>query len=288
MSFVEDIKLKYSRLNLADKFIVVTVLVYIFQLLFESSFGDVFNYFRLSGSLTNTLFKPWSVLTYAFLHSPVNPIHILLNMIVLHFIGGYFINIFNKDKFLATYILGVLFGAVFFLIGSLFHPVLTNQVTYVVGASAALRALIFFLIGYNPNMEIMLFTKKIPLKYIGVLVVLLDVLMLLDKTNPGGGFAHLGGVFIGYLYATKVKTGNDFGAIITNGWNKFTTKKQKSPLKTVHKSKTAQRREHKTVFQKNREQQEKIDAILDKIKESGYESLSKSEKQFLFEVGKED
>lgn len=288
MSFFEDLKLKYTKLNTADKLIVITVVIYIVQLLFESSFGNVFSYFRLNGSITATLYKPWSIVTYAFLHSPVNPIHILLNMVVLHFIGGYFINIFNKDKFIATYILGIVFGAVFFLLGSLFHPVLSSQVTYVVGASAALRALIFFLIGYNPNMEIMLFTKRIPLKYIGILVVVLDILMLLDKTNPGGGFAHLGGIFIGYLYATQIKTGNDFGAVIANGWKKLTTRKQKSPLRTVHKTKTTQRKEHKTVYQKNREKQEKIDAILDKIKESGYESLSKSEKQFLFEVGKED
>ena len=108
--------------------------------------------------------------------------------------------------------------------------------------------------------------------------------------NPGGHLAHLGGAFLGFLYARRLHQGKDIGRwferLIPGFGSKPGKKKKKSPLKTVYKNKASKTSYRKTSSNKD-EYQQKIDDILDKISKSGYESLSKEEKDFLFKAGKE-
>jgi hypothetical protein len=70
------------------------------------------------------------------------------------------------------------------------------------------------------------------------------------------------------------------------GWFSKTPKRKKTPLRTVHKTKKPKTSTAQSSKSKSAEQQ-KIDAILDKISKSGYDSLSTEEKDFLFKAGKD-
>jgi hypothetical protein len=227
--------------------------------------------------------------TYAFFHNPMNPIHILLNMLVLHFVGNYVINLFKERHFLNIYILGILSGAVFFFIGAQFaFPLVgARSLPYVLGASGAIRAVIFFLVAHNPNMEVMIFRFRVQLKYIGLALLVIDLYNFFGN-NTGGALTHYGGTLIGILYAYQLKKGKNLGSGLERLYEKTTALfKKKSPLKTVHNSRFKDAKPKTKTFQQKKDQQVKIDAILDKISKSGYESLSKAEKKFLFDSGKE-
>jgi hypothetical protein len=209
-------------------------------------------------------------------------------MLWLYFVGRLFLNLFSIKTALNVYFLGAISGAVFFLIGYNALPQIFATSAYLVGASAAVRALMLFLCTYSPNQEVRVFTFNIKLMYIGIALVVLDVIGILGD-NSGGNLAHLGGAFLGYLYAKQLAKGNDIGS----SWERFMdyvshffSKKERSVrMKTVHN-----RKKNKTTSKQNANtndlsKQKRIDAILDKIGKSGYESLSKEEKDFLFRAG---
>jgi hypothetical protein len=156
-----------------------------------------------------------------------------------------------------------------------------------VGASAGVRALLIFICAYMPNREARFFMISIKLWYIGLVIVVLDVIGLFS-VNQGGSVAHLGGNILGYLYATQLQKGTDIG----KGLERFIDRianlfKAKSSLKTVHKSKKKPYVGHNKNEFNEFNKQKRINLILDKISKSGYESLTKEEKEFLFRAGKE-
>jgi hypothetical protein len=150
---------------------------------------------------------------------------------------------------------------------------------------------LIFVCTYIPNQEVRIIFFNVKLWQIGVLVVLIDLLQISSGgDNIGGRVAHLGGAFLGYVYARQVVQGRDIGIGFSNFIdglaNTFKTKEKKAPLKTVYKKRKSTT-SSKADFGKDAHQR-KIDGILDKISKSGYESLSKAEKDFLFKAGKED
>lgn len=161
--------------------------------------------------------------------------------------------------------------------------------TALIGASAGVTAVLIFICAYIPNQEVRLFFFNIKLWYIGAFFVLLDLVQIPISGNAGGHLAHLGGALLGYVYARQLVKGRDIGEgfskFLDGLANMFKRKEKKAPMRTVYR-KTARERE-KTDFDKEAKQR-KIDGILDKISKSGYESLSKAEKDFLFKAGKED
>jgi len=156
-----------------------------------------------------------------------------------------------------------------------------------VGASAAVRALMIFLCAYMPKMEVRFFTFNLKLWYLGAAIVVLDFLGLFGL-NPGGNIAHLGGALLGYYYATQLTKGRDIGKGFERFMDAFVgmfSFSKKSKLKTVHKNKSKVGGYTKGDFSEFNKQKQ-IDIILDKISKSGYESLTKEEKEFLFKAGK--
>lgn len=149
-----------------------------------------------------------------------------------------------------------------------------------IGASAGVMAVFIFICAYNPDLEIRVLFFNIKLKYLGMAFFLLDVIQI-PYGNAGGHLAHIGGALLGFFYARQLENGRDIGIGFERVWQYLFMSKQ---LKTVYKS---QKKENHNSNNKNSaEHQKKIDVILDKISKSGYDSLSKEDKDFLFEAGK--
>tara|TARA_R110002049_G_scaffold146512_1_gene309184 strand:- start:353 stop:1201 length:849 start_codon:yes stop_codon:yes gene_type:complete len=280
-TFSQDIKHKLSRLNVLEKIIAVNVVVFLLGLIFKSGLS----WLELPSDFFKAIVKPWSIITYAFLH--YNFLHMLFNMLWLYVIGRMFLNLFSPKMALNIYFLGAIFGGLLFVLCYSIFPDIFEGKSYLVGASAAVRALLIFLCAYMPNQELRFFTFNLKLWYVGVAIVILDIFGLFGA-NVGGNLAHLGGDLLGYFYAKQLLKGKDIGKGFERFMDAITTmfkRSKKGPLKTVHKNKSKVGGYTKTDFNKFNDQN-KIDVILDKISKSGYDSLTSEEKEFLFRAGK--
>ncbi|MGS2739868.1 rhomboid family intramembrane serine protease [Sinomicrobium sp. M5D2P17] len=291
MSISSDIKYKYSTLNIAEKLIVINVLVFILNILLVFLFqlpSDFFiRWFELPKSFGSFISQPWSIISYAFFHAGFS--HIFWNMLLLYFSGRIFLNLFGGRRFLNVYFLGAITGGLVFMISYNLFPAFAGINTTLIGASAAVMAILIFVCTYMPNQEVRLFFLiNIKLWYVGVFAVLVDLVQI-PISNAGGHLAHLGGALLGFVYAKNLYNGRDIGSgferLISGVVNLF-KRNPRTPLKTVHRNKksTASGR---TSYTDKDDRQQKIDEILDKISKSGYESLTKAEKDFLFQAGKD-
>jgi len=285
-----DIQDKLKRLTAFEKIIAINIVIYCIGWL-VTVINNIprrasLNWLALPSDFWDVLSKPWTIITYSFAH--VEFWHLFFNMLVLYFVGRSFSNLFNVKTSLNIYFLGLLSGALaFLLVYNLFPNGILKGVPGLIGASAAVRALLIFLCVYMPNYEVRLVTWNVKLFYIGIVLVVLDVPGLFSS-NAGGSVAHFGGYILGFLYAHQLKKGTDIG----KGFEKFIDGllswfKPKSTLKTVHKRKKKQNfAGHSKQEFSSYNQQKQIDIILDKISKSGYDALTKEEKEFLFRAGK--
>ena len=286
---LKNLKYRFERFSIAEKIIVLNIVFFIIPFfiqtllyLFKLPSSTFSSWFHLLPSFSEVLFRPWTLFTYSFLHASFS--HILWNMLLLYYASQMYLNLFSEHQFLKNYILGVLVGGLFFLIGYNLFPVFEGIYPPLVGASAGVMAVLIFVATYTPNQEIRLLFINVKLQYIGIALVLIDILQI-PYSNAGGRLAHLGGAFIGYLYANQLKQGTDIGSFLDRIWSYFNTLTKPSAVKnmrTVHRTqKTVKRKPSPT-------NQQKIDAIVDKISNSGYESLKQEEKDFLFQSGKDN
>lgn len=290
-SLTYDIQDKLKRLTAFEKIIAANVVIYIVGWMIANfssvSRGQSLSWLVLPKEFSEFIVKPWSIITYGFAH--IDFWHLFFNMLVLYFIGRSFSNLFNIKLSLNVYFLGIITGALaYMLVYAIFPGGILKFTGPLLGASAGVRAALLFLCAYMPNYEVRLITINIKLLYIGLVLVALDVLGLFSG-NAGGNIAHLGGDVLGFIYATQLKKGTDIGKgferIMDSIMGMFS---KKSRLKTVYKSKSkgkAYAGHTKDEFDEFNKQKQ-IDIILDKISKSGYESLSKEEKEFLFRSGK--
>ncbi|MFY9243094.1 MAG: rhomboid family intramembrane serine protease [Polaribacter sp.] len=282
MSFIDDIKNRYSKGNIVEKLIyiniavfILTLLISVIQGLYKGQVNWLVEWFSLDDDVNSLLKKPWSIISYGFLHADF--LHILMNLIVLYFIGNLFIEYFTQKKLLSFYFLGTFFGGIFYIFSQNYFPLFEGRSSLLVGASAGISAIFIGITTYMPNYQLKLrFIGFVKLWYLAAFWITLDVLGLIGG-NAGGHFAHLGGALFGYIYVAKAgnKNINLFDKIASI----FTQKK--SPLKTVYKSNEKRKATETTDFT-----QKQIDDILDKISKSGYDTLTKQEKEFLFKQGK--
>jgi len=290
MSLTEDVKYKLARLNIFEKIIAVNVVVFLVGMLLKPiqesrALHSTLSWLELPSNFFDFIVKPWTIITYAFAHYDLW--HVLINMLWLYIIGRMFINLFNAKLGLNVYFLGAIVGGLLFLFGYNVFPNLFSTGNSLVGASAAVRALLIFLCAYMPNKEMRFFTFNLKLWYLGAAIIGLDVIGLFGL-NAGGNLAHLGGAFLGYFYAKQLLKGNDIGKGFERIMDSFISlfkRSKTSPLKTVYKKKSKVAGYTKGEF-KEFNHQKKIDLILDKISKSGYESLTAEEKEFLFKAGK--
>ena len=232
-------------------------------------------WFSLDASIGAIFSKPWSIITYGFLHADF--LHILFNLIALYFIGNLFIDYFSQKQLLTFYVLGTFFGGIFYLFSQNYFPLFEGKTSVLIGASAGISAIFIGIATYMPNYELKIrFIGFVKLWYLAAIWVGLDVLGLAGG-NAGGHFAHLGGSLFGFLFVSKAS--NREISFFKNISSIFSTKKK--PLKTVYKSSNTKKETTKSDFT-----QKQIDEILDKISKSGYDTLTKTEKEFLFKQGK--
>ena len=290
MSTFQDLKYKFNNLDVFGKIIAINVVVFIIGLVFKSLLRfDVFSYFELPSGIMDFLFQPWSLITYGFLHNGL--LHLAFNMLFLFYLTRVTTNLFRPKMVLNIYFLGIICGGLAYLAFTNLMPTsFFAGKGVLVGASAGVSALLLFVAAYMPNSEIRLFNAfNVKWKHIAMVFIGLDLFRLMLGLNQGGYIAHFGGYILGYIYATKLLKGTDIGTGFERTMDSFMSWfKPKSNLKTVHRTKTKSTSVRKT----NKEsdaitKQKKIDAILDKISKSGYESLTSDEKAFLFKAGKD-
>ena len=290
MNFREKLFFRFQQFNVAEKliafnviFFVLPLLVNTFLFLFKIPIDSYTVWFELSSSFSELVFKPWTLISYSFLHSGF--FHLFFNMYIFLFTSRLFLNLFKSNSLINIYFLGVVFGGLLFLFSYNFFPAFENSKPYMIGSSAGVMSLLIFMSTYSPNLEVRLIIFNIKLLYIGIAFMMLDVIQI-PYGNAGGHIAHLGGALLGFFYANKLKNGVDIGLpferIIFKLFNLFQFNKTKMNVAFKNKSnkKFSGRNDNNS-----KTHQKKIDEILDKISSSGYESLSKKEKDFLFKAG---
>ncbi len=286
MSIIEDIKLQYRTGGISNKMIYWNIAVFLLSFVFYDFRTGIFNFpdwLAISSQPKAILYYPWTILTYAFFHQGF--LHLFFNMMVLNFTSRLFLTFFNQKQFLGLYILSAIFSGIMFVLS--FY--ILDKVSIMVGASGAIMALLVATTTYQPLMEIrLLLIGNVKLWHITAVILLLD-LMQIQLDNTGGHIAHLSGAFFGFLYIKLLQSGTDLSKIISRVIDFFynlSSKKKSTPFKKVHvnKSKVSKPVSSKIVNKDKTQQQ--IDEILDKISQSGYDSLTKEEKEFLFKAGR--
>ena len=289
-SILNNLKQEFREGNILNKLIYINVGLFllfsilgVFSFMFQFDINPILNKLYLPADNNTLLKQPWAFITYMFLHSGF--LHLLFNMVWLHFGGKIFLQYLQPKQLISTYILGGISGGLLFILAFNYIPALQgfSSGAMALGASASVLAVMVAIATYSPNYSINLpFIGIVKLKHIAIVCVVLDVLSI-PNGNTGGHIAHLGGAIFGYFYIKQLQKGND----ISNGFSNFLSRlintfKTKSKLKTVHKKSKSD-----YAFNKTRaNQQKEIDIILEKIAKSGYESLSKSEKATLFSASK--
>lgn len=226
--------------------------------------------------------RPWTLITYMFLHFDF--IHILFNLLWLFWMGQIFLTYFNQRKLVIIYLLGGIFGGIFYLAGFNSFPVFHEMVSdsRLLGASASVIAIVIALAIHAPNHPIsLMFIGEVKMKFIALFSVLMYIIGI-SSTNAGGNLAHLGGAFAGIVYVLQIR--HDANSKSPNAFfNRLTgIFKPKSKVRLSYKKPTDDIEYNR---QKNQEK-EHMNQILDKISKSGYDSLTKEEKEFLFRMGK--
>ncbi len=247
--------------------------------------------FELPSVLSQLIWRPHTLLTYAFQHAGI--LHILFNMLFLYWFGAIIVDYLGSKRIISIYILGSLAGAVGFLLLS--NTILPNG-THLVGASGAVFAVMVAAATLAPDYTFyLLLFGPVRIKYIVPILVILAYVGL-GGSNAGGEAAHLGGALLGYIYIVQLKKGNDIGAWIHTWFESvqglFKKKKKTNMSYSSQKKSKVYSNNATNSFNSNNSNpsdipnQEEVDAILDKISESGYNSLSKEEKQKLFNASK--
>jgi membrane associated rhomboid family serine protease len=249
---------------------------------FKTGVFNFSNWIALSSEPAVFVLRPWTFLSYGFFHNDFW--HLLFNMLVLNFSSYLFLTFFSSKQYLGLYILSVIFsGLVFALSFNLMH-----YSGNIVGASAAIMAVLVAVTTYSPLMNVrLLLIGNVKLWHITAVILILDI-MQFRLENSGGHISHLAGAFFGFVYIKLLQNGTDLSKIVSAVLDFFTNlfKKPATPFKKVHKNykKPIEKPVSKIVVKDKKQQQ--IDEILDKISQSGYESLSQEEKEFLFQAGK--
>lgn len=287
MSFIADIQQRFKKGTIVEKLIYINLGVFVLAFLFNT-FGFLIKYhgnfvtdwFILPATFEGFITKPWTLISYGFVHTEF--LHILFNLIALYFIGNLFIQYFTQRQLLSFYILGTLFGGLIFLLSYNYFPAFTDALdrSYLLGASAGISAIFVGIATYTPNYQFKLpLIGYVKLWHLAAIWVVLDFIQI-PGNNSGGHLAHIGGAIFGFLYVRQAS--NKKINIFDQLSNLFRTKKK--PLRTVYKSKKASSKTNSKSTKAD--YQKKVDAILEKISKSGYDTLSPEEKAFLFKQGK--
>lgn len=288
---ITNLKRSFQAGSILKKLIFINVAVFIgirllgvLLLLFNLQDLPVLLYLQLPASVTALLSRPWTVLTYMFTHFDL--LHILFNMLWLYWFGELFLQFFNERQLGGLYVLGGLAGALLFVVSYNLFPYFREltSFSFLMGASASVMAIVFAVSFYRKDLEITLFLfGRIKLIYLALFTFVIDLLAMTSE-NAGGHIAHIGGALFGIWFASRYAQGKDLTTPINRLIDKIVNLGKRKPKMSV----TYGGRSAKDWDYNARKHQEAadIDAILDKLKRSGYGSLSADEKKQLFDASK--
>jgi len=288
MGLWDDIKKSFSQGNSLIKLIYINIAVFIlvaltaitgFLLTNPLIAEKTIDLLAVPSSLSSLLIRPWTLITYMFLHKDIW--HILFNMLWLYWFGTIFLQYLDQKKLVSVYLLGGISGAVLYILSFNIFPAFRDIVSesVAIGASASVMAVVIAIAAYVPDYTVSLFLfGRIKIKYMALAILVLTSFMDFS-VNSGGKLAHIGGALFGYLYTLNLRQGKDLGKGINRIIDSVVTFIKPGKKMKVTYKKPADDYEYNKV---KAEQQTKINAILDKISKAGYDSLTKEEKDTLF------
>lgn len=297
-NILEELKFRFNHGGMFMKLIFINVAVFLCISLLEV-FGRLLGMntewlkllFGLQANFYGLLFYPWGLFTSIFAHFHV--IHLLMNMVLLYFVGKILEQFFGSKRLLTIYLLGGIAGGILEILAHEIFPLFANQSMVVVGASGSIMAIFMALAFYRPNLKVMLF-GVVPVR----LILLAGLYLLYDALSLGlndgtAHFAHIGGAIIGFAAAQQAHSSVSIFARFENFIDRISSRLKgtftstKKPKMKVYKGGGGGSRKVDYEYNEDKKaKQEKTDAILDKISKSGYESLTKAEKDFLFNQSK--
>jgi len=294
-TFISDLKNSFNRGSISLQFIyvnvgifVVTTLVSVFLMLFNWGTVSWMEFLQLPAYIPQFLEQPWSLLTYMFLHA--DALHLLFNMLWLYWFGRLFLAFFSARHFRGLYILGGICGGLLFMLALNLFPYFTPYIysSMLLGASASVLAIVVATAVREPEYRVnFLFVGSVRLKYVALFMVVTDLLFV-TSGNGGGHIAHLGGALAGWWFAWSLRKGRDVTRWINAVFDGFSGgfKFRKTPKKAKMKAQKGGRAADYDYNAQKKQQSEEIDRILEKLKKSGYGSLSTEEKKRLFDASK--
>lgn len=292
--FISDIKNSFRRGTISIQYIYINIGIFVFTsligvlwLLFNRDGTLWLQWFELPAWIPRLLRQPWSLLTYMFLHA--NVLHLLFNMLWLYWFGQLFLSFFSVRHFRGLYWLGGIAGGLFYLLAynvfPYFEPFLYGS--YLLGASASVLAIVVAVAVRQPDYPVrFMLIGTVRLKYVALFMVVTDLLFV-TSGNGGGHIAHLGGALVGWWFTYSLMRGTDVTKWINAIWDflcgNFKWERTKKPKMKVHQGGRTQDYDYNA---RKKAQNEEIDRILDKLKKSGYGSLTTEEKKRLFDASK--
>ncbi len=289
--FIGNLKRQYQQGSILLRLIYINVALFILLnivivalTLFNVTSTAFLSYIEIPSNLHHFITHPWTLFTYMFVH--IDTLHILFNMLWLYWFGQIFLTVFNEKQMLGLYLLGGIAGGMLFLLSYNLFPYFKGTESIMCGASASILAIVTATAFRLPNYRInLLLIGSIPLKYIALITIIID-LMSVTSTNSGGHIAHLGGALMGYLFLIYTEKGKDLTSPINRLIDKIVTWQKgrgMRPKKSTKSNRPESDNEYRT---RKKNEEDDLNAILEKIKQSGYTTLSTEEKRRLFEHGK--
>ncbi len=296
MGIIDTIRLKWREGSILLRLIFINIAVFItlhvIALVFMFAGQQSHNFLQwieMPSVMSILATRPWSIVTYMF--AQFDLLHLLFNMLWLYWFGSIFLLSNTPKRMLALYIYGGIGGAITFMAAYNAMPLFDNTIGWLIGSSASVIAIVVATAMLHPDYRMnLLFIGSVSLKWIAIVTIGIDLISIHDA-NAGGHIAHIGGAMVGAIYALSLKRGIDitrpFNSIIDKivvAWGKIITPKPKT-----FKARRPKYDNHDTTKsgQTNpTDDQATLDAILDKIKKSGYAALSQDEKRRLFDVSK--
>lgn len=294
----EEIKQQFKQGSILTRLIIINLavfvvinLIHVGLFLFSTSaeevaftMNNILGWLAVPSSVGELASRPWTVVTYMFLHKDF--FHILFNMLWLYWFGRIFLMYIDQRKLLGVYLVGGLSGALLYVLSYNAFPAFSDYVPYsiMLGASASVMAVVFAISFYVPNYSLnLIFIGPVKLKYIALFAIVLDFLMI-ASSNAGGHISHLGGALFGYWFISQYKKQKD---LTRWAWGLFYPEKSGGKKKKRNPHMHVSYKKPKTDMEYNAQkvkEQKELDRILDKVARSGYESLSKKEKEILFKM----
>jgi len=275
------VKLIYINLGVFLAFNLIKVFLFLSG---SEAIGFISQLLAVPAYLPNIMVRPWTIITYMFFHEGF--LHILFNLLWLYWFGKIFLGFMSERKLVGVYVMGGIAGALLYILFYNIFPVFNEvlPVSFALGASASVLAIVFAASTHAPNMQLhLMFVGPVKLKYIAAFMVILDVFGIAG-TNAGGHIAHLGGAIFGYFFIISLRKGIDFSKPTDWFFDLFTTSqssRQRSKMKVNYKRAAADEMEYNKI---KADKQAEIDKILDKISKAGYDSLTSEEKKTLFNM----